>query len=172
MASNKKIILKRYGREEIIEREKGIKLDVKKFILFHKDRISLLKGLVEKKVHHKLSVQISFMGFESLAKVLYPQEDSSEERFISLLSTLISRDEATRLYKIWRCSLIHEGFIADQWTCLEAWGEGDISFLSFPSKLRSSTEFPPESIILMYNRLIDNFDKYFTEKNIKEIELE
>lgn len=170
--SSKKIILKENGKEEIIEMEKGIKLDVKKFVLFHKDRVSLLKGFVEKNIHHKLSVQISFIGFESLAKVLYPNEDSSEERFISLLSHIIFREEATKLYKIWRCSLIHEGFIANQWTCLEAWGEGDISFLSFPSKFRSSTEYPPGSIVAMYNSLIDHLDKYYTEKNIKEIELE
>ncbi len=67
-----------------MEKEK-IKLNIQKFVLFHKDRVKLLEGFIKNNIHHKLAVQISFLGIESLAKLLYPKMKSGE-RFIEILS--------------------------------------------------------------------------------------
>ena len=147
-------------------------VDIEKFVLFHKNRVSLLKEFAKNKSHGKLIFQISFLGFESLAKLLYLKENySSKKRFIELLSIPIGEKEATHLYKHWRTSLIHQGFIATPWTLLEAWSEDDIAFLSYPeNKLRSSTEYPPESIIAIYENLTNHLDNFFKKANTKKIE--
>jgi hypothetical protein len=149
-------------------------VNIEKFVLFHKKRVSLLKEFAKSKSHGRLIFQISFLGFESLAKVLYPKE-SSKKRFISLLSLPnagVRKEEAEKLYNDWRCALIHQGFIANPWTTLEMWGEDDIVFLSYPeNKLRSSTEYPPESIIAMYANRIQYLDDLFKKNKLKEIEL-
>jgi len=149
-------------------------VNIDKFVLFHKNRVLLLKEFAEKKIHGRLIFQISFLGFESLAKLLYPKMKSGD-RFIELLSLPnmgIQREEATILYNNWRNSLIHQGFIADPWTTLEAWSEYDIAFLSYPeNKLRSSTEYPPESIIAIYDNLIDYLQDFFKKTNTKELEV-
>ena len=152
----------------------GIKVIVEKFISFHKGRVSLLKGFAEKKVHGRLIYQVSFLGFESLAKLLYQDESNSGKRFVSLLSLPkigIGKEEVEKLYSFWRNSLIHQGFIAAPWTTLEGWDEEDTSFLIFPDGLKSSVEFPPGSIIAIYETLIEYFENYFKKTNIKEIEL-
>ena len=150
-------------------------VDIEKFVLFHKNRVSLLKEFAKSKSHGRLIFQISFLGFESLARILYPKESLVGKRFISLLSLPnvgVGEKEAAHLYDYWRNSLIHEGFIAYPWTTLEMWGEYDIVFLSYPeNKLRSSTEYPPESIIAIYENLIQYLDDFFKKKNIKKIEL-
>ena len=106
--------------------------------------------------------------------MLYPRENDSSKRFIELLSTPnvgIERNKATELYNFWRNSLIHQGFIAYPWTTLEVWSEYDIAFLSYPeNKLRSSVEYPPESIIAIYENLIDYLDNFFKKTNTKKIE--
>src|SRR3989344_7429417 len=149
-------------------------VNIDKFVLFHKNRVLLLKEFAEKKIHGRLIFQISFLGFESLAKLLYPKMKSGE-RFIELLSLPnmgIRKEEATLLYNNWRNSLIHQGFIADPWTTLEGWSEYDIAFLSYPeNKLRSSTEFPPESIIAIYDNLIDYLQDHFKKTDVKEVEI-
>lgn len=148
-------------------------VDIEKFVLFHKNRISLLKEFAKNKEHGKLIFQISFLGFESLAKLLYPNMKSGK-RFIELLSLPnmgITKGEATSLYVNWRNSLIHQGFIADPWTTLEAWSDYDIAFLSYPeNKLRSSTEYPPESIIAIYESRIEYLEDFFKKINTKEVE--
>jgi len=153
-------------------REKVI-IDIEKFVSFHKNRVSLLKEFVKDKKHGRLIFQISFLGFESLAKVLYPNM-RSKNRCIELLSLPnmgIRKDEATKLYEDWRCSLVHQGFISEPWNTLENWEEYDIAFLSYPeNKLRSSTEYPPESIIAVYQSRIKYLDEYFKNKGIKELE--
>lgn len=150
-------------------------VDIEKFVLFHKNRISLLKDFASKKSHGRLIFQISFLGFESLAKLLFLNEASSKVRFISLLSIPnhgITKDEAIKLYEDWRCSLIHQGFIADPWTTLEGWSEYDIAFLSYTeNKLRSSTEYPPESMIAIYEGRIEYLEDFFKKTNTKKIEL-
>lgn len=146
-----------------------IKLDIEKFVLFHKKRISLLKGFVENKIHGRLVFQISFLGIESLAGLLYSKEKSSKKRFILLLSESIGENEATKLYNLWRCPLTHEGFITNPFTTLEGWNEDDIQFLSYPDSFKSSVEYPPGSIAAMYETLIDYFDKFFKKINKKEI---
>ena len=112
--------------------------------------------------------------YQSLAKLLYPKMKSGD-RFIELLSLPnmgIQREEATILYNNWRNSLIHQGFIADPWTTLEAWSEYDIAFLSYPeNKLRSSTEYPPESIIAIYESRIKYLEDFFKKTNTKELEV-
>ncbi len=151
--------------------EDKIKLNIEKFILFHRDRVALLEGFLRDNVHHKLTIQICFLGFESLAKLLYPKMRSGE-RFIELLSIPnmgVRKEEASKLYEDWRCSLIHEGFIASPWTCLEDWGDGDIRFLSFPGTYKSSTEYPSGSIVAMYRSRIDYLEEFFKKKHIKEI---
>ena len=149
-------------------------VNIDKFVLFHKNRVLLLKEFAEKKIHGRLIFQISFLGFESLAKLLYPKMKSGD-RFIELLSLPnmgIQREEATILYNNWRNSLIHQGFIADPWTTLEAWSEYDIAFLSYPeNKLRSSTEYPPESIIAIYESRIKYLEDFFKKTNTKELEV-
>ena len=140
------------------------KINIKKFILFHKRRINLLRKLLKEKIHGRLIYQISFLGIESLAKLLYPKEKSSEKRFLELLSTTIGKTDAIQMYKFWRCPLTHEGYITDLWTTLEAWGDEDLAFIDFPKtdKIRSGSEYPPGSIIEIYNNLID-----YSEDTIK-----
>jgi len=154
--------------------EDKVLVDIEKFVLFHKNRISLLKEFVKNKKHGRLTFQISFLGFESLAKLLFLDEPSPGSRFISLLSISnqgFTREEATKLYKDWRCSLIHQGFIAKPWNTLENWGEYDITFLSYPeNKVRSGTEYPPESIITIYESRIKYLEDFFKKTNTKKIE--
>lgn len=150
-------------------KEEKIRLDVEKFVLFHKGRISLLKEFVKNKLHGRLVYQISFLGVESLAGLLYSKEKNSKKRFISLLSKDIGENEATKLYNLWRCPLTHEGFITNPFTTLEGWNEDDVQFLSYPDGLKSSVEFPPGSIMAMYENLIDYFDESFKKINKKEI---
>ena len=153
--------------------EEKVIVNIEKFVLFHKNRITLLKEFAEKKSHGRLIFQISFLGFESLAKLLFLSETSSKERFISLLSIPnhgITRDEATKLYEDWRCSLIHQGFIAKPWNTLENWNEYDITFLSYPeNRLRSSTEYPPESVIAIYENRIEYLEDFFKKTSTKEV---
>ena len=149
-----------------------VEIDIDKFVLFHKERISLLKEFVENKIHSRLIYQISFLGFESLARVLYQEERETKKRFILLLSKTIKEDKATELYNLWRSPLTHEGFISKLYTCLEGWGEDDLQFLNFPEKgIRSFVEYPPGSIVEMYNHLIDSLNDFFREKNIKTLEI-
>jgi hypothetical protein len=146
-------------------------VDVEKFVSFHRGRVSLLKDFRDKKIQGRLIFQISFLGFESLARLLYQNEKSPGKRFIKLLSIKIGENEASELYTFWRNSLIHQGFIADPWTTLEGWDEDDVAFLSFPLGLKSSVEYPPGSIIAIYENLIDYFEDYFKKAGIKKIEL-
>ncbi len=150
-------------------------LDIEKFILFHKNRISLLKEFAKNKSHGRLIFQICFLGFESLARILYLEEKWSRKRFISLLSLPnlgVTKEEAEILYEYWRCSLTHQGFIDAPWNTLEMWGEYDIIFLSYSeNKLRFSTEYPPESMISIYENRIQYLDDFFKKKNLKEIEI-
>jgi len=152
-------------------KEKEITIDIEKFVLFHGKRIDLLKKFLKERTHGRLIYQISFLGFESLARVIYSEEGSSEKRFIDLLSETISRDEATNLYKKWRCPLIHEGFVSPLWTTLETWGDEDMEFISFPetNSIRSFVEYPPGSIMAMYEHLIDYFEKFFRKTNTKKV---
>ena len=152
-----------------MNKEEKIMLDVEKFVLFHKKRTSLLKGFVKNKIHGRLVFQISFLGIESLAGLLYPEEKDSKKRFISLLSEAIGNNKATELYKLWRCPLTHEGFITNPFTTLEGWNEDDIQFLFYPDGFKSSVEYPPGSIAAMYENLIDYFDRFFKKINKKEI---
>jgi len=150
-------------------------VNIDKFILFHKIRVSLLNEFANKKSHGRLIFQISFLGFESLARLLFLKENSSKARFISLLSIPnkgITKGEATKLYEEWRCSLVHQGFIVTPWNTLENWDEYDISFLTYPeNKIRSSVEYPPESIIAIYEQLIHYAEDYFKKTNTKNLEL-
>ena len=156
------------------DKEKRVKANIEKFIHFHKGRITLLKEFRDKRIHGRLIFQISFLGFESLAKLLYLNESSSKTRFISLLSVSnvgIRKKEATDLYDRWRNSLIHQGFIITPWTTIESWDEDDMSFLTFPNRFRSSTEFPPGSIIALYENLTKYLENHFKERGIKELEV-
>jgi len=148
-------------------------INIEKFILFHRKRISLLKEFEKNKIHGRLIFQISFLGFESLAKIIYPEEDCSKKRFIDLLSKTITESKATKLYSSWRCPLVHEGFIAIPWTTLEAWCENDIEFISFPktSSIRSSVEYPSESIIAIYEHLVCDIEEYFKKTNTERVEI-
>ena len=152
--------------------EEKITIDIKKFVTFHKKRIVLLKKFLQEKIQGRLIYQISFLGFESLARILYQEEKDPKKRFIQLLSIKnrgISEKEAENLYKYWRCSLIHNGFIKSLWTTLESWNEDDESFLIFPNKFHSFTEFPPGSIVSIYESLINYFDNFFQNKNLVEL---
>ena len=148
-------------------------VDIEKFVLFHKNRVLLLKEFANNKVHGRMIFQVSFLGFESLAKLLYPKM-KSRERFIELLSIPnmgITKEEATLLYENWRNSLVHQGFIATPWTCLESWSKYDINFLSYSdNKVRASTEFPPESIISIYKSRIDYLEDFYKKTNTTEVE--
>lgn len=147
--------------------KKEITIDLEKFIYFHKQRIILLEQLEKEKKHGRLIFQISFLGFESLAKVLYPKENSSKKRFIDLLEKAIGGIDAKRIYEDWRNTLIHQGFVSSKFTTLECWGDDDISFISFPetNSIRASVEYPPMSIIGIYKNLIDYVDHSFKKEN-------
>lgn len=112
--------------------EGKVKINIEKFVLFHKMRIELLKKLVKEKKYGRLIFQISFLGFESLSKFLYQDENNPKNRFIELLSKVnIGKNEAERMWQFWRCPLTHEGCMNGIWTALEAWNEEDIGFISF-----------------------------------------
>jgi len=146
-----------------------IKVNIEKFVLFHKERVSLLREFVKEDVHGKLIFQVSFLGFESLAKLLYLDERDSTKRFIKLLSIEIGEKDAT-LYASWRHALIHQGFIEDPWTTLENWEKEETRFLSYSKNVvRSSVEYPPGSMVEIYNHLIDYFNNYFKRIGKKEI---
>ena len=151
-----------------------ITVNIEKFVLFHKNRVSLLKEFAKNKSHGRLIFQVSFLGFESLAKILYPKMKSGE-RFIELLSLPnmgFTKEDATLLYQNWRNSFVHQGFVADPWNTLEMCEEYDICFLKYPeNKLRSSTELPPESIISVYESRIGYLEEFFKKNNIKEVGL-
>jgi hypothetical protein len=157
-----------------MKKEGEITINIEKFVSFHKARISLLEEFLQKKINGRLIFQISFLGFESLARVLYQEDKDSRSRFAKLLSIKnrgIEEKEAKKLYDYWRNSLVHNGFIKSPWTTLEGWNQDDISFLSFPEGLKSSVEFPPGSILGLYNDLIDYFDEFFKKQNITTVEL-
>ncbi len=148
-----------------------IKLDIKKFIEFHRGRIKLLKKFDDEKIPKKIIYQLSLLGIESLAKIRYYNDNlRSSIRFKSLLSTKIGGEEAERYYKLWRCPLIHVGYVVE-WNTLE-WDDNDISFIEFPNiGVRSGSEYPSGSIVAIYNNLISVIEEYFNEKNLKHIEL-
>lgn len=148
-----------------------IRIDIGRFLIFHKRRIRLLKKLAKEKIYGRLIFQISFLGFESLAKVLYPKKKSGN-RFIELLSKAIGEKKATYLYKTWRNSLVHQGFITEPWTTLESWDDEDIGFILFDERdldicLKSSVEYTPAAIIAIYNDLIYYFDDFFKKRKSK-----
>ncbi|MDO8467542.1 MAG: hypothetical protein Q7S56_01165 [Nanoarchaeota archaeon] len=153
-----------------LEEEKiEVKIDIKKFIIFHKRRVNLLKRLTKESVDGKLIFQISFIGIESLAKVIHSDIRDPGERFNLLLSkTLNNKDRVVSQLYPWRNSLTHQSFILDPWTTLEAWSDEEINFVSFPEKkgIRSSVEYPPESIIEIYDNLIDYLADYFEKMNM------
>ncbi len=149
-----------------------VNLNIKKYISFHERRILLLKEFLDKKVHEKLIFQISFLGLESLARVLYQDEKNPRKRFENLVSREgqnITPNESNALYKFWRCSLVHNGFIKFPWTSLEAWGDDDESFLIFSNNFHSTTEFPAGSIIAIYECAINYFKKFFENKEIVQL---
>ncbi|MAG02324.1 hypothetical protein CMI42_03225 [Candidatus Pacearchaeota archaeon] len=153
-----------------------LKVSIAKFLTFHKNRVSLLKELLQKKVHGRLIFQVSFLGFESLGKVLYPKEENSKKRFLDALK-VINVDDAIILHKYWRNPLTHEGFVSGIWTSLETWGDDDLSFASFiddsdTNKIRGGVEYPPGSILAMYEGLIRCSENYFKEREIKEVVIE
>jgi hypothetical protein len=154
-----------------MNKKEKIILNVEKFVLFHRKRIVFLEKLMEEQIpDEKLIFQISFLGIESLAKLLYMDESSSEKRFIILLSKTLKEDEAIHLYKFWRCPLTHEGFIIKPWTTLEGWDD-ERGFISFPDGLKSSTEYPAGSMIGIYEDLIDYVEDFFKKQNIEAIKL-
>ncbi|MCR4327667.1 MAG: hypothetical protein NUV46_03745 [Nanoarchaeota archaeon] len=148
-------------------KKEKVKIDLKKFIAFHNKRLELLNDFLLIKKHGRLIFQISFLGFESLAKLLFQDENNSGKRFISLLSLPnvgVPTKNAEDLYNFWRNSLIHQGFITYPWTTLESWEENDDSFLIFEDKMRGSTEYHPGSIVLLYKNLIKYFETYFKDE--------
>lgn len=67
-----------------------VEVDIEKFVSFHKRRVSLVQAFVEKKTHGRLIYQICFLGFESLARVLFPNENDSTKRFKDFLQKFIT----------------------------------------------------------------------------------
>jgi len=103
---------------------------------------------------------------------LFQDEKDSGKRFIALLSKTISKNDAVELYSFWRNPLFHEGFIVYPFTTLESWGDYDIGFLSYPEEtFRGGSEYPPGSVIAMYEHLTDYFDNHFKKLNVKLISL-
>jgi len=156
---------------EMEEENSNPEINIERFVLFHRERISLLKDFEKVKKHGKLIYQIFFLGVESLANVLYREDNDSKKRFIKLLSIPLEEYEATKLYEVWRCALVHEGFISNQFTMFEVWGEEDIPFISFPetNTIRSSVEYPTGSIIAIYENLINYLEDFFRKTNTKNI---
>src|SRR3989344_2712831 len=150
-------------------------VNIDKFVQFHKDRINLLNEFVKNKSHGRLIYQVCFLGFESLAKIIYLKVDDEKRRFIDILSLPnmgITINEAKKLWDDWRNSLIHQGFVAHPWNTLEMWEEYDICFLEYTeNKLRSSTELPPESMIAVYKGRIEYVENFFKKNNIKKLDL-
>ncbi|MDO8556169.1 MAG: hypothetical protein Q7R96_03280 [Nanoarchaeota archaeon] len=146
-----------------------VDVNIEKFIAFHKDRITLLNEFEKQKRHGKLIFQICFLGFESLARVLYPKEESSGKRFKNILSKIIDKKEAERLYDYWRNPLIHEGFISNPWTALE---NEDDAFLSYSEKkMRTSVEHPPGSMVSIYNDATEYLRDFFKKGGVKKVEI-
>lgn len=152
------------------EKEK-IYVDIPKFISFHRKRIEMLKEFLGKGKHGRLIIQVSFLGFESLAKLLFQEEQFPGPRFKSLISTpniRVDPNEIERLW-FWRNDLIHQGFISDTYTFLEAWDDEDDRFLIFEDKFREGQEYHPGSILDMYKNFLDYFEEHF--KGVDKVEL-
>lgn len=147
-----------------------IYVDIPKFISFHRKRIAMLEELSNKGEQGRLIIQVSFLGFESLARLLFPDERSSEVRFNSLIKTPninLDSNEIERFW-FWRNNLIHQGFISDHYTFLEAWDDDDDKFLIFEDKFRNGSEYPPGSILAMYKTFLNYFEEHF--KGVGKVE--
>lgn len=145
-----------------------MKVNKKKFILFHKKRVSLLKRLSDEGNWGRLIYQIFFLGVESLAKIMYPKNDIGE-RFILFLSKRIGKKDAEEMWYFWRNPLTHRGFL-EHWTPLETWGEDDIDFIIYPmDEIFGGWQFDPKTVHHIYDGLIDDFENHFKDSEIIEV---
>jgi len=147
-----------------------IYVNIPKFISFHRKRIAMLEELSDKEKQWRLIIQISFLGFESLARLLFQDEPFPGPRFKSLISTPhigVDSNEIEKLW-FWRNDLIHQGFISDTYTSFEGWDDDDDNFLIFEDKFKEGQEYHPGSILAMYNTFLNYFEEHF--KNIEKIE--
>lgn len=150
-------------------------VNIKNFLLFHKKRVRLLKKLLKENNDDRLIFQVSILGLESLARVLYPKENA-KSRFIKLLSKEMERKEAIRLYEFCRNPLVHEGFLSP-FSFLELWDERNIGFISTYEKyldvdMMGFVDYPPETPLIIYEELIYYVENFFKKRNIKRRTLE
>ncbi len=149
-----------------------ITFDIKKFILFHKKRIELLRELVDKGIHDKLIYQISYLGIESLAKVKYRNEKSPGKRFKDLISLTMRKDDAQDIYN-WRNSLFHQGYISYIYTMVEGWDDNSFVKISLkPGEIAGGVEYTPETIIALYLHLIEIVEDHFKRCKIEKLHLD
>jgi len=145
-------------------------VEVKNFLLFHKKRIRLLKKLLKENNDGRLIFQVSVLGLESLARVLYPNEDS-KTRFIRFLSKEMKKNDAIRFYLFCRNPLVHEGFLTP-FSSLELWDEGNVGFITtyekyLDAEIIGSVDYPPETALAIYEDLIWYTEDFFKKRNIK-----
>lgn len=177
---NNEIKVKKKKKFEDNEKEeKTMKaiVNIKRFLLFHKKRIAILKKLSKNVNDDRLIYQVSILGLESLARVLYPNEKKvngfrdTKSGFIKILSKVMKRKEAIRFYDFCRNQIIHEGFLTP-FSILELWGDGNIGFLETYSKYvdidaYGFLDYPPETLLGIYEELIYYVESIFKKKGVK-----
>lgn len=139
---------------------------IDEFVKYHKKRIKILKHLLNKYRDKKLINSIVILGLESLAKLKYPKEKSSKTRFIKLLSKVISKKEAYRFYVFYRCPYIHVG-MPDPFLDYE--DDDNKSLMGMSEKdtdvsIVGSVDYPPKTLISVYEGLIYYIEDFFNKK--------
>lgn len=153
-----------------------ITLEVKRFVWHHKRRVKLLKKLLKETGDGGLIFQICVLGFESLARVIYPNEVFSDGRrdtksgFVKLLSKIMKRKDAIRFYDLYRNQIIHEGFLPP-FSFIESDNENKDFVYTYEKYLYTDltgyVDYPPETLISIYEILTHYADYYFKKKRIK-----
>ena len=152
--------------------ELKIIIEINEFIKYHKRRIKILKKILQETNDRRLILQISILGLESLARLRYPN-DNSKSRFIKLLSYEISKKDAREFYEFYRCPLVHGGFLSP-FDMSEAWEDEDIAFgclhekyIDVGTDIFSNTNYPPKTLIIIYEELLYYLEDYFKKRGTK-----
>lgn len=162
--------MNKFKDKERLETKIKVIVDLKNFLKFHRRRIRITKKLLKEGGDGRLVSQISILGLESLARVIYPNE-TSKTRFVRLLSKEMRRKDAIRFYSFLRCPLVHEGFLAPH-SMLECWEDENIAFLYTYNKyvdvdIGGSVDYPPETLLIIYEDLVYFAKDFFKRRKIK-----
>jgi hypothetical protein len=159
------------GIKGYIKKDKVGYIQLYYFFKEQKRRLKILKKILEEFKDIRLAHSICMIGFESLAKIRYPETKSSEKRVLKLLkSHMNNKEEAKIFYKIYRCEYIHQGFINNGYMeDIEEISKTIVySDIEDRELIPGVTEYTIGTIIEIYKELIGETEKYFKNKEIKE----